>query len=461
MTKFVTRKLLSLGLAVAIAAVLLIGVTGCGSLVSVNYLMYDGLVPFDYFQGEKTKDERLVSISPVLFPEQQESYIYIITNPADIEKAQASFDNQDISTPAEINKALKECSPILIRSSNLTMLGTSTVIGNGIAIFHLPAANKIFYVFLAFEKDSSRSASEKTKIWHDVLSLSSLPENVRLEFSNVGESLKINTVRDSKEITKRFNDTKGMYGWYLTSGTTRASGEEAKQLGFIELGFSERYKYARLTREQYAIFESAYSETVKPIEQKGKRILVEESTRQAFIRRYQGNPDTARVANARNQEHQQQRNLNAAEQEIVALAKKEPNNFIKVRIIHDWVADVFAYDMDLLGWMENVSNRNAKFSLEQIEERRRGVCFEYAILFWYLMDAAGIDTYLISDLSGPDGHAYNMVVINGTGYIVDTTWDSGNKYQGGRITESAGMKSKVYFMPDITQSYINRRSQGW
>jgi transglutaminase/protease-like cytokinesis protein 3 len=114
--------------------------------------------------------------------------------------------------------------------------------------------------------------------------------------------------------------------------------------------------------------------------------------------------------------------------------------------------------MDLLRWMENVSNRNAKFSLAQIEERRRGVCFEYAILFWYLMEAAGIDTYLISDHSNPEyGHAYNMVVINGTGYIVDTTWDSANEYKGGRITKFDGMKNTLYFMPDIAQSYVNRR----
>jgi hypothetical protein len=273
MTKFVTRKLLSLGLVVAIAAVLLIGVTGCGSLLTLSSRMDDGLVPFDYFQGEKTKDERLVSFSPVLRPEQEQAYLYlyIITNPADIEKAQARFDNQDLSTPTEYSKVLKEYSPISIRSSNSKLLGTSIVEGNGIAIFHLPAANnKIFYAFFAFEKDASQSASYKMKNWHGVLSLSSLPENVFFEFSNVEDSLKINTVRDPKEITKRFNETKGMYGWYMTSGTTRASGEESKQLGFIELGFRERYRYALLTREQYDNIEPAYVEAVKPIEQKGK-----------------------------------------------------------------------------------------------------------------------------------------------------------------------------------------------
>jgi transglutaminase/protease-like cytokinesis protein 3 len=52
------------------------------------------------------------------------------------------------------------------------------------------------------------------------------------------------------------------------------------------------------------------------------------------------------------------------------------------------------------------------------------------------MDSAGVETYLICDYSEPGiGHAYNMVVINNTGYIIDTTWDSGNKYQFGEIID--------------------------
>jgi transglutaminase/protease-like cytokinesis protein 3 len=77
-------------------------------------------------------------------------------------------------------------------------------------------------------------------------------------------------------------------------------------------------------------------------------------------------------------------------------------------------------------------------------------------LFWFLLDAAGIDTYLICDYI--NGHAYNMAVINGTGYIIDTTWDSGNWYQFGKITQFKRMINKDYFMPDISQSY---RLRGW
>jgi transglutaminase/protease-like cytokinesis protein 3 len=142
------------------------------------------------------------------------------------------------------------------------------------------------------------------------------------------------------------------------------------------------------------------------------------------------------------------------EKEIVFVTSEIINNdFLKARIIHDWVTDIFAYDYDLLSWMDR-AGRNAEFTLGAIIERERGVCFEYAILYCFLMNAAGLETYLVSDYSKPGtGHAYNMVVIDGTGYIIDTTWDSGNQYKNGSITQFDRMNSKKYFMPDIAGSY--------
>jgi transglutaminase/protease-like cytokinesis protein 3 len=51
-----------------------------------------------------------------------------------------------------------------------------------------------------------------------------------------------------------------------------------------------------------------------------------------------------------------------------------------------------------------------------------------------------------------------MVVINDTGYFVDTTWDSGNHYVFGEIKEFKQMYRKDYFMPDIIQCY---KLRGW
>jgi transglutaminase-like putative cysteine protease len=201
-----------------------------------------------------------------------------------------------------------------------------------------------------------------------------------------------------------------------------------------------------ITPEELEKVELAYAETIRDIERRGRRLRIRNrSERAAFIQHWQGKPDTEQVDATRQEafpwyttgyiQDTEKTMINASEKHIVAMAKNEPNDFRKVRMIHDWVGDIFAYDYDLLWWMDNVSHRNEEFTLGQLIERERGVCLEYAILFYYLMDAAGIETYLISEVIDPENaHAYNMVVINETGYVIDTTWDSGNKYEGGKIT---------------------------
>jgi hypothetical protein len=435
---------------------------GCGTVggivVSHTFLM-DGALPIEYFQEEKAENERLVYLSPVLLPDQSDSYLYIITNPEDVEKAQAKLNSQEVTSFAAANKALSEFSPIFIKSSSSkVILGSHGIVGNGMAIFHLPAdTESLFYAYLRFGKNAELSLPKLLMYTHDVLPLSSLPENVFMGFSDGEKGFEINTVTDPAEIEKIYYGTRGNYATYLTSGSQTASSEDAQQLGFSTARLHERIEYARLTREEFEKIELAYAETVRYIEEKGKRISVDEATRQDFMQTFQGRPNAAQVTAAKHAEHNYQRNLSTSEQEIVVIAKNEPDAFKKVRIIHDWVADLFYYDMDLLRWMDK--NGQAHFTLAEITQRMRGVCFEYGILFWNLMDAVGIDTYLICDYSEPGiGHAYNMVVIDGTGYIVDTTWDSGNQWKNGKVTSSGGMSGRLYCMPDIAKSYELR---GW
>jgi hypothetical protein len=278
-----------------------------------------------------------------------------------------------------------------------------------------------------------------------------------MRFSDGENDLDITAVTDGAEVAKLYNGTMGSYATYMTSGFQTVSREEDSQLGFISATMKQR----ALTREEFEKVALAYAETVGYIEQKGKVIYVnQDDDKQGFIKKYQGRPDTAKVAEAKDAPNNRQWNLSISEEEIVVIAKKEPDAFKRVRIIHDWVANLFYYDLDLLELMKTKTYGQAYVTLAGITQRMRGVCFEYAILFWHLMDAAGIDTYLIRDHSPviPDFyHAYNMVVINGTGYIVDTTWDSdNNKYQNGKVISSGGMSSRRYCMPGITESYEYR-----
>jgi transglutaminase-like putative cysteine protease len=156
-----------------------------------------------------------------------------------------------------------------------------------------------------------------------------------------------------------------------------------------------------LTPEELEKIKLAYAETVRDIERRGKMINMDNrnsrADRNTFMRNWQGRPDTASASAVRNEKLEFYNSKITPETNIVALARKEPNNFRKVRMIHDWVADIFAYDYDLLWWMDNVSRQNAEYTLGTILKLERGVCFEYAILFWFLMDASGIDTYVVCE----------------------------------------------------------------
>jgi hypothetical protein len=226
-------------------------------------------------------------------------------------------------------------------------------------------------------------------------------------------------------------------------------------------------QYPTLTTEELQKVELAYEATVRGIEGRGKRIYIGNTQeRVAFIRRYQGNPDTASTAplwrevfGSSTSTQNYYDSSQTSETAIVRMAKNEPNAFRKVRMIHDWVSDILAYDWDYYNRMIYMTGRNEEFTLGQIIARESGVCLEYAIAFYYLMDAAGINTYLISDHSKPGiGHAYNMVIINGTGYIIDTTWDSKNHYQNGRFITYNPVSDTKFFMRGVSESYQLR---GW
>jgi hypothetical protein len=278
---------------------------------------------------------------------------------------------------------------------------------------------------------------------------------------NVGVEFLINIFNDNinrisiKAQTINFEHFLFGIGWTLVNKREKPVKQQK-----IEPKPQRDMKHPTLTPEEFQKVEIAYEPAVKELNRQGKHLnIYNMNDRALFIQVCQGNPDTAAVNRAKNAKLQYYSSRETSAEDIVNLAEKETDPFLKARIIHDWVSDIFAYDLDLLSWMDNVSGQNAQFTLGAIINRERGVCYEYAILYCYLMNAAGVDTYLISDLSAPKiGHAYNMVVINDTGYIIDTTWDSGNRYGNNKIIEFKRTVSKKFFMPGISQSY---KLRGW
>ena len=127
----------------------------------------------------------------------------------------------------------------------------------------------------------------------------------------------------------------------------------------------------------------------------------------------------------------------------------------KARVLHDWLVHNTAYNLyDLTTETEDV------FWTSAILLRGRGVCNSYAQVYTLLLYHAGVESrYLIGDTDGDlvqddDGkgfnHAWNLVLIDGQWYHVDTTWDNGDFINTAEDKEKmivgSGEDSYVHFM---------------
>ena len=98
------------------------------------------------------------------------------------------------------------------------------------------------------------------------------------------------------------------------------------------------------------------------------------------------------------------------------------SDYVKVRTIFDYLCDNVQYDYDNL---EN-DDYKLKHTAYAALINKKAVCQGYAVLFYRLALEEGIDTRLIAgqgvSSSGSEGHAWNIVRINGLYYNVDATW---------------------------------------
>jgi hypothetical protein len=121
------------------------------------------------------------------------------------------------------------------------------------------------------------------------------------------------------------------------------------------------------------------------------------------------------------------------------LAGRESNPWLRVKALHDYVADRVAYDVE--------SYRSGKFppqDAQTVFRTRRSVCAGYANLLAALGEAAGQEIVVIggdarsdgADLTG-EGHAWNAARIGARWALVDATWDAGN-VKGDRFEKEYG-----------------------
>jgi len=106
------------------------------------------------------------------------------------------------------------------------------------------------------------------------------------------------------------------------------------------------------------------------------------------------------------------------------IAARERNPFMRVKALHDWVADRVAY---------NIHDIEGGQRAQDAFDKRTSVCAGYSRLLMELGKHTGDEiVYLVGvsrDMSGEVGgigHAWNAAKIEGNWYLIDVTWNAGS-----------------------------------
>jgi hypothetical protein len=152
-------------------------------------------------------------------------------------------------------------------------------------------------------------------------------------------------------------------------------------------------------------------------------------------------------------------NLNP-ERDIYALhknlTKDLDTDLEKVKSFYDWIALNIRYDV---AEARQVNRSSKKQEAASVLRSGKAVCHGYATLFTELCNLSGIPSFLISGYTRQDqfsneGHAWNVVFVEGKWHHVDVTWGSGEVNQKGKYVAKY---TDSYFLPDpldfLTEHY--------
>jgi hypothetical protein len=114
------------------------------------------------------------------------------------------------------------------------------------------------------------------------------------------------------------------------------------------------------------------------------------------------------------------------------LAEPAKNDREMARAIFRWIAENIDYNMEAF-----FKGGGGAAGAEEVLKSGKSVCYGYSDLFLSLAGEAGLEAARISgygkgygyqpgkNFSGPSNHAWNAVKINGSWYLVDSTWAAG------------------------------------
>lgn len=138
------------------------------------------------------------------------------------------------------------------------------------------------------------------------------------------------------------------------------------------------------------------------------------------------------------------------------LTKDVENDYEKLLILHDWITGYLYYNIDYVN-----DSKTAPYVDTEVLKSRKVVCLGYSNLFASLCRSINIPCYVVSGYAlGIDSadkvwnddnylieepnHAWNEAYVNGRWIIIDTTWDSFNRYENGEMKKSEN-RSHLYF----------------
>ena len=131
------------------------------------------------------------------------------------------------------------------------------------------------------------------------------------------------------------------------------------------------------------------------------------------------------------------------------IAEHEPNRRMRIKALHDYVADRVAYDAEAYA-----DRRYPPQDAETVFSQRIGVCAGYANLLTALGKAAGEEIVVVvgdartegGDLTG-ESHAWNAARIDDVWHLIDATWDAGSTE--GRVFTRKYRSDYLFAPPEV------------